>query len=489
MTFALPIQNLSLSTQFVRSRVATARAVWARLSLLLQFSIAASIVVAIGMIAIGSWVSGRIEEGVVNNVATVEDAYVENHIAPHLQELAQYSDLNDEHKLALDRLLTPMAASKPIVAFRIWKDNIVVYGDRKEQIGKAYGETSALARARRGKTVVEFDQLSEEHSAAHPMQGEPVLEIYAPVRERGTNRIIAIAEINELATKLHQELTRAQRQSWFMVGTVTLAIIGCLFGIVHNGNRTIERQRHSLEQRVVELSLLLAENTDLRQRVDYANQRMAEANERLLRRIGSDLHDGPVQLLGLALLKLQDFCDVIEDVDKEILTKTDSVEVLRLALTETLQEIRNLSAGLAPPDVENLTIRETLQMAAQKHEHRTGTRVECDVDGLDVIVPFPIKTCLYRFAQEGLNNAYRHAGGVGQALLVKFYPDAIEIGVSDQGPGMHIEQAVTNAGCQGLSGLRFRVESLGGTFQIQSSLGCGTSLLVRFPLSRRELAI
>src|SRR5262249_16208092 len=102
-----------------------------------------------------------------------------------------------------------------------------------------------------------------------------------------------------------------------------VVVIGCLFGIVHNGSRTIEKQRLSLEQRVAQLSRLLAENTDLRQRVDYANQRMADANERMLRQIGADLHDGPVQLLGLALLKLGDFCEVIEEINKDILSKTD----------------------------------------------------------------------------------------------------------------------------------------------------------------------
>lgn len=94
-----------------------------------------------------------------------------------------------------------------------------------------------------------------------------------------------------------------------------------MFGIVHNGSRTIQKQRLSLEQRVAQLSRLLAENTDLRQRVDYANQRMADANESMLRQISADLHDGSVQLLGLALLKRGDFCEVIEETTQEILGK------------------------------------------------------------------------------------------------------------------------------------------------------------------------
>jgi len=261
-----------------------------------------------------------------------------------------------------------------------------------------------------------------------------------------------------------------------------------LFGIVHNGSRTIEKQRLSLEQRVAQLSRLLAENTDLRQRVDYANQRMADANERMLRQISADLHDGPVQLLGLALLKLGDFCEVIEETNEEILGKTDGPEVMRMALRETLHEIRQLSAGLAPPDVENLTVRETLQMVAKKHEQLTGSHVECDVNNLEVTVPFPIKTCLYRFAQEALNNAYRHAGGAGQTLRASNDRDAIEIKVSDQGPGTVVAESFNGAGSQGLSGLRLRVESLGGTFRIQSRPGQGTTLSARLPILQEAMS-
>jgi len=102
-------------------------------------------------------------------------------------------------------------------------------------------------------------------------------------------------------------------------------------------------------------------------------------------------------------------------------------------------------------------------------------------------VPFPIKTCLYRFAQEGLNNAYRHAGGAGQALRASKDRDAIEIKVSDRGPGTMVAETFAGTGSQGLSGLKLRVESLGGTFWLQSSPGQGTTLSARLPILQREV--
>jgi signal transduction histidine kinase len=451
----------------------------------LKFSLAASVVVLIGMSVIGSWVSARIEEGVIKTGAAVAEDYIDDFVTPHLQELVRGTEISDEHKRAIDQVLSPHATSKPILAFRIWKGNRVVYSNRPDVVGKEFPETHALARAWKGTAVGELDHTSEEHLAGTVPPDTPVLEIYSPVRERGNPaNVIALAETYEVAGELKEEMRSAQFQSWLVVGAVTLAIIGSLLGIVHNGSRTIDRQRASLEQRINELSRLLAENGELRRRVNQANERMAENNERLLRRIGADLHDGPVQLLGLTLLKLGDLCDSIEEVNPEILVKTDATETMRGALAEALQEIRNLSAGLAPPDTEKLSLRDTLELAATKHEQRTATAVRRQFELPDVAIPFSVKTCLYRFAQEALNNAYQHADGVGQAIVARCDRGRLEVEVADDGPGLPFGGAIRSGGGQGLSGLRDRVESLGGIFEIRSQEGKGTRLKAQFALNQ-----
>jgi signal transduction histidine kinase len=457
------------------------RPVWGRLSLSLRFLLAASIVVLIGMAVIGSWVAARIEDGVIKAASVAAQAYIDEFVAPQLQELARGAEISDSSKKALDQVLSPLATSKPILAFRIWQGRKVVYSNRKDVIGKVFPETEALAAAWKGIVVGELDHTSEEHLSGTVPAHTPVLEIYAPVRDReNPSNIVALAETYEVAADLKRELRTAQFQSWLLVGAVALAIMGSLFGIVHNGSRTIERQRVSLEQRISELSRLLAENGELRRRVNQANERMADTNERLLRRIGADLHDGPVQLLGLSLLKLGDLCEAIEEAKPEMLANTDAADIMRGALTEALQEIRNLSAGLPPPDIEKLSLKDTLQLAARKHQQRTGTTVRCELDINDVDVPFSMKTCLYRFAQEGLNNAFQHAGGAGQAVIARSDRGRLDVRIADEGPGLSGGRGGPKGGGQGLSGLRDRVESLGGTFEIISGIGKGTTLVARF---------
>ena len=72
----------------------------------------------------------------------------------------------------------------------------------------------------------------------------------------------------------------------------------------------------------------------------------------------------------------------------------------------------------------------------------------------------------YRFVQEGLNNAYRHAGGHGQTVECRHEGDVFVLRVSDDGGGT-AGRPETSEGSLGLFGLRGRVESLGGTFSVR----------------------
>jgi len=116
------------------------------------------------------------------------------------------------------------------------------------------------------------------------------------------------------------------------------------------------------------------------------------------------------------------------------------------------------------------------------HERRTATAVACEMEGLPERLPAAIKSCLYRFAQEALNNAYRHAGGRGQTLRARYRRGTLEVEVADTGPGF--EPGSGNVGGRlGLLGMRERVTSLGGTLEVDSRHGSGTRLTTRFKVA------
>jgi signal transduction histidine kinase len=460
---------------------------WEQLSLSVRFAIATSAIVLVGMLIIGNWVTQRISKGVVHGNAVMAALHTEGFIERWVQELRSQPMLSPESEEALDQLLIPQVIGKPILGFRIWKGDTIVYRDRHVLIGKTFPPSSLRQRAWDGYIAAEYGHLDDPSHAPAMAGNRPVLEIYTPVREIGTGRIIALAETYEIAPTLSDDLASARIGSWMIVGAVTLGMLSLQIVIVGKGSRTIREQRASLKERIADLSRLLEENEALRQRANDANRRVTEMNERYLRRMGADLHDGPVQLLGMAVLRLDSLRAIIAEADQPIVEEAnEDIEALQIALNESLAEIRNVSAGLAPPEIERLSLSSALRMAARRHERRTGNPVRCEIAESSLQVPLSLKACLYRFAQEGLTNSFRHADGNGQTIAAKLSEDYIEVNVSDTGPGLPKTDVFTENGGQGLIGLRDRVVSLGGEFSIHSQPGAGTLLTARFRLSRND---
>jgi len=120
-----------------------------------------------------------------------------------------------------------------------------------------------------------------------------------------------------------------------------------------------------------------------------------------------------------------------------------------------------------------------LELAVRQHEQRTGSAVSAAIDKLPANVSSSRKVCIYRFVQEGLNNAYRHAAGIGQTVHASSDGRELTVEVADKGPGF----SPSNGNGLGLAGLRDRVESLGGTFSLATRLGSGTRLRASFQVA------
>jgi tetratricopeptide (TPR) repeat protein len=101
------------------------------------------------------------------------------------------------------------------------------------------------------------------------------------------------AEVYRIRTEIERE---ARERAEATVQERTLELV--------QSNETINQQRQELERKVVELHQLLEQNENLRQRLVLAAKRNTTLNERFLRRLSAELHDGPAQDLGYALIKL-----------------------------------------------------------------------------------------------------------------------------------------------------------------------------------------
>lgn len=453
-------------------KTAPRRTLRQQLSLAWQFAIAGALVLMLGMTLIGLWVTSRIEGAAVRNAAGATALYVDSIIAPLTQELASSTSLGDGAKRALTETLQQGVLRDRLYSFKIWRpDGTVLFSSEPSLIGRHFGMTGGLATALSGSIHAEFDDLRGEENKIEQESGQPLLEIYSPIREPWSGDIIAVAEFYEIASDLRSELAVARMQSWLVVGVVTAGMLALLFGIVARGSHMIEVQRTSLDAKVAELSLMLDLNRALKQRADRANQRTATLNERYLRRISAELHDGPAQLLGFAALRL-------EAIAKGT-AKDDDESLVSRSIAEAIQEIRNICRGLTLPELEALSGDAVVRRAIQAHETHARTKVVADIARLDITLQAS-KICIYRFIQEVLSNATRHAGATRIAVTAFEDDQGVRISVADNGHGF------VRAGDEhglGLAGLEERLAGLGGRLDITSDAGAGTT--VRMTLPRR----
>ena len=303
--------------------------------------------------------------------------------------------------------------------------------------------------------------------------GLPLLEIYSPIREIGTGRVIAVAEFYEIATQLKSDLFWARSMSWAAVAGVMALIGASLFAVVLRGSRTIDRQ-------LLALLNMSAGNLALRLRVQGAAARFSAMNDQALRRIGADLHDGPAQLMGFAALRLDALRAKVADPAARA-----ELETVERAVKDSIVEIRNISRGLSLPDIERKPLDDILAGLVDAHAARTGTEVKLTGSLGARSEPEPaLKICIYRFVQEGLNNAWRHAEGRGQEVNLAVKGDMMELCVLDRGPGfarLPPEAGADDEGL-GLGGLADRVESLGGRLVMRNREGGGAALCLELDL-------
>jgi signal transduction histidine kinase len=457
----------------------------AALNLAQAFNLAVVLVFVIGGLGIGWWVNRQIESQVVERLAATTAVYVENFLEPQLQDLTNLTSLPAARIKALGGMLHDTPLGTLVVQFKVWgRNGLVLYSSNAEQIGKQFPVDTDLGRAwKLGLVSADLSSLSRAENAGEQKPEGRLLETYVPVRERGADHVIAVLEFYARTGTLEQELFAARWQSWLVVGLGTLVVYLLLIGLVRRASATIIRQRNALGEQVQTLDALLernqmvqSENQILNDRVRRAATRTAELNERYLRRVSAELHDGPAQDLSFALLRLDDL-----NVEKDPGNSSHG-DVIH-SLNRAVNEIRSIAGGLRLPELESLTLRETLERAKRDFQNRCGGMVTLEVSEVPEQVPLPVKITLFRVMQEALANGFRHGHGIGQRIrLEQPCEHTLRLTVSDEGPGFHWDDSRSSDGHLGLIGMRERVESLGGTFSIEQGSPSGTIVQARIPM-------
>jgi PAS domain S-box-containing protein len=250
-----------------------------------------------------------------------------------------------------------------------------------------------------------------------------------------------------------------------------ISVEGRLWGVMAAGWKRREPPLAEAESRVTEFTELVATaiaNAESRAELTASRARVAAATLEERRRVVRDLHDGAQQRLVIAVMTLKHALLELGDADGT------TGGLIGEALDQAEQansSLRELAHGIVPGALTRAGLRAGIQEVVS----RTSLPVTTDVSVQRL--PSAIEATAYFVVSEALTNVMKHSGAQHAEVNARVEGSVLRVEVRDDGVG----GADPRKG-SGFTGLRDRVEALGGTMDVASPAGSGTSLIVEIPI-------
>jgi signal transduction histidine kinase len=196
-------------------------------------------------------------------------------------------------------------------------------------------------------------------------------------------------------------------------------------------------------------------------------------------RIAREMHDQLGQQLAALILKL----GMLKGGFGEQEGLRGQFEALEADAKQLDRDVSFLVWELRPPALDDLGLQAALTRHTRTWSKHFNIAVKLHVAGMekDRLTP-EIETALYRIAQEALNNIVKHARAANVDIILERRAEEVSLIVEDDGVGFDTEEAPGAAGGGlGLTGMRERTGTVGGTVEIESRPGGGVTVFVRIP--------
>jgi two-component system sensor histidine kinase UhpB len=221
----------------------------------------------------------------------------------------------------------------------------------------------------------------------------------------------------------------------------------------------------------VPLLLLAAVTSEQRQTEDSLREtgrRLLDAQERERQRIAQDLHDGIGQRLVLAEIELDQI--ITRELDKG---PGQGLNTLRDQVGKITRATWEISQGLYPSNLEYLGLVSALNRLCSNLGRETLLDVRCETNEMPNRLPADVSLCLYRVAEEALENVVKHSEATTVSVNLRAQGGRLLLEIVDDGVGFSPSLASSGLG---FASMRERLKSVNGGVEIDSTPGRGTRL-------------
>ena len=197
-------------------------------------------------------------------------------------------------------------------------------------------------------------------------------------------------------------------------------------------------------------------------------------------RIARDLHDGVAQTLYFMALKA-------DMTRQQVVQKPEwaAVELKEIGQTarRVIREVRRTIFALRPLNWADGNFTPALTRFVEEYSEQTGWQVEVNIEESGQTIPPRLELTIFRLVQESLNNAAKHAEASCVWVTLQYVESdaTVTLLVRDDGRGFDPEEVASRG--LGLNQMRERVDAVGGTLQLESQPGKGTTMLAQLPVS------
>ncbi len=216
-------------------------------------------------------------------------------------------------------------------------------------------------------------------------------------------------------------------------------------------------------------------NTAKRLRELTAHLQTIREEER--KRIGREIHDE----LGQQLTAIKmDVTWIDKKTPEDAVIFKEKLKSVILLLDESNQSVRRILSELRPSILDDYGLLDALNWHGKSFTDNTGIPLEIISSKEDFKLPEPVATCIFRIFQESLTNVSRYAQAKKVMTTLNINTHSIEVSIEDDGIGFD-KKALKNRRAFGIIGMKERVNSLGGKFELVSAKGKGTKIEISLP--------
>lgn len=209
--------------------------------------------------------------------------------------------------------------------------------------------------------------------------------------------------------------------------------------------------------------------------------RLVDLQESGMKELARELHDDLSQ--NLAALGME-ISTLLRPSAKRSRSFSERLRALKLRIQQMAGDVHAISMRLHPAILHELGLKAALEEECTRFSRQTGIPVRFESEGKSTLPAADVSLCLYRVAQESLQNIAKHANATNARVVLSGTGDGIRLRIEDTGDGFDRNKAKGKGGL-GLISMEERVRLVYGKFAIQSQPGYGTKVEVFVPRKRK----